>query len=90
MEKRKKKKRGREEKNGVDVIRRKRANKEISELLIQFKGRYSILDCLQLIRRRYPDYVLKVAIERIERKKKRDGLSLDELLEFERFKKSLS
>ena len=69
---------------------RRRANEEISYLLLQFKGRYSILDCLGLIKRRYSPYVLEVALERVERKKERNELSMEEVVEFERFKQSLS
>ncbi|MDD4201723.1 MAG: hypothetical protein PHU39_03055 [Candidatus Pacebacteria bacterium] len=72
-----------------DEGKRKIANKEIRNLLSQFKNRYSILDCLEVIRRRYPSYVLEAAIERVERKKKRNELSWDEIVYFEKFKKSL-
>jgi len=73
-----------------DEGKRKIANKEIRNLLSQFKNRYSILDCLEVIRRRYPSYVLEAAIERVERKKKRNELSWDEIVYFEKFKKSLN
>ena len=73
----------------MDVNQRRRANREISRLLKQFKGRYSLLKCLELIGRRYPLYVLKVAIERVEKQRMRDELTMEEIIDFERFKASL-
>ncbi len=72
-----------------DTQKRKRANKEIKMLISQFKGRYSLLDCLPVIKRRYPSYVLDVALERVERQRERNELSMERVHEFERFKESL-
>jgi len=39
--------------------------------------------------RGYPDYVLAVAIERVEAERKRDELTFEEIMDFEEFKASL-
>ncbi len=59
---------------------RRRANREIDFLLRQFHGRKSIFDLLPAMKQRgYPLYVIKVALERVERK--RDGLSVEQQME---------
>ena len=65
-----------------------RDNKEIRDILSQFKERYSLSDCLELMRRRYP-HLLETALERLERKKERNELPEKEIIKFERFKQSL-
>ena len=70
----------------TDASRRRRANREIDALLKQFKGR-RIIDLLPAIERRCSTDVLKVAVERVERR--RDELSLEDLMFFEGFKASL-
>ena len=66
---------------------RKRANNEIDLLLEQFHGRKGIDELLEAIRRRLPDYVLAVAMERVERRK--DKLPPHRRAAFEAFKASL-
>ncbi|MDP2741100.1 MAG: hypothetical protein Q8O66_00200 [bacterium] len=67
---------------------KKKANKEIASLLSQFKDRYSILQLLPLIKRRYPS-LLTFAIERVECQRSRNELSIEGIVEFETFKASL-
>lgn len=68
-----------------DAVLRKRANIEIRSLLKQHKGK-RIIDLLEAIARRYPRYIVKVAVERIEKERKRNGLSFKEIVDFEQFK----
>ena len=65
---------------------RRKANKEIDCLLRRFQGK-KILDLLPVIKLRFPGYVLRVAIERVERRK--DDLRMHDLVFFEGFKASL-
>lgn len=67
---------------------RKKANRTIGSLLSQFKGRYSLLQLLPLIKRLYP-YALAVAIERVEGQRSRHELSMEKVVELEKFKASL-
>lgn len=68
----------------LDAAKRRRANKEIDNLLRQFKGKKAIVELLPAIKRRCSRNALRVAIERVERR--RDGLSLENLMFFEEFK----
>lgn len=66
----------------------KRKEKEVASLLKQFRGRYSVLDLLELIRHRFP-WLLDFAIEKVERQKKRGRLSMNEIVRFEKFKTAI-
>jgi hypothetical protein len=66
---------------------RKRAEKELSNLLALFRGKKSLLQLLPVIKLRYSKPVLTVAIERIERRK--DDLCITDQIFFEEFKNSL-
>lgn len=69
---------------------RRRANREISHLLKTFHGTRKLRELLKAMKQRgYPDYVLKVAIERVEAERKRDELTFEEIMDFEEFKASL-
>jgi hypothetical protein len=73
----------------ITAAERRRANKEIDYLLQRFHGRKSILDLLPAMKQRdFPLYVIRVAVERVERR--RNGLSIEELMELEAFKASLA
>ncbi|MEK7664996.1 MAG: hypothetical protein AAB361_02555 [Patescibacteria group bacterium] len=72
----------------LTVAEKRRANKAIGSLLAEFKGRYSLLQLLPLIKRRYP-FLLPTAIERVERQKNRNELKMEKIIEFEAFKDSL-
>lgn len=69
-------------------VQRKKASKALASLLCQFKGRYSILQLLPLIKNRYPS-LLAFAIERVEEQRRRNELSITKIVELERFKASL-
>ena len=71
----------------TDAVQRKRANKEINVLREQFHYKKSILDLLEVIKRRCSPMALVVAIERVERR--RDVFTMDDLVFFEKFKTSL-
>ena len=68
--------------------KRKRAEKEISSLLREYKSRYSVLKLLPLIKWKYP-WLLEAAVKKVEGQKNRSKLSLDEIVEFEELKISL-
>ena len=69
---------------------KRRANKEISHLLKTFHGTRKLRELLRAMKQRgYPDYVLAVAIERVEAETKRDELTFEEIMDFEEFKASL-
>lgn len=73
-----------------DASQRRRANKEISQLLKMFHGRRKLRELLWAMKQRgYPDYVLTVAIERVEAERKRNELTVEEVVDFEEFKTSL-
>lgn len=72
----------------LTATEKRRMNKAIGSLLCQFKGRYSLLQLLPLIKKRYSS-LLESAIERVEEQKNRNGLSMDKIVEFEAFKASL-
>jgi hypothetical protein len=72
----------------LEANQKKNAEREMSSLLKQFGGRYSVLDLLGLIRCRFP-WLLDFAIEKVERQKRRNVLSLNQIVEFEQFKLSL-
>ena len=71
----------------LESQQKKRAEKELSNLLALFRGRKSLLQLLPVIKLRYSKSVLTVAIERIERRK--DDLSIMDQIFFEGFKNSL-
>lgn len=71
----------------AEAQERKNAEKQLKNLLLQFKGKKSLLHLLPVIKLRWPKAVLTLAIERIERKK--DALSIDDLVFFENFKAEL-
>ena len=67
---------------------RKRANKEIDFLLQRFHGKKSIFDLLPAMKQRgFPLYIIRVALERVERR--RNGLKIEQQMELEAFKASL-
>ncbi len=69
------------------VAKRKRANRELNCLLLQFHGRKSIFQLLPVIKLRCSPIALTVALERVERR--RSELSMEDLVFFETFKASL-
>jgi hypothetical protein len=71
----------------AEAQERKNAEKQLKNLLLQFRGKKSLLHLLPVIKLRWPKSVLTLAIERIERKK--DALSIDDLVFFENFKAEL-
>jgi hypothetical protein len=71
----------------AEAQERKNAEKQLKNLLMQFKGKKSLLHLLPVIKLRWPKAVLTLAIERIERKK--DALPIDDLVFFENFKAEL-
>ena len=71
------------------IAERRKADRAIGDVRRQFRGRYSLLQILPLLERRYP-LLLTRAIERIEGQKARDELSFEEIIFFETFKASLS
>jgi len=74
----------------LDASQRRRANKEICHLLKIFHGTRKLRELLRAMKQRgYPDYVLKVAIERVEAERKRNELTFEEIRDFEEFKASL-
>ena len=74
----------------LTASQRRRANKEISHLLKTFHGTRKLRELLRAMKQRgYPDYVLKIAIERVEAERKRDELTFEEIMDFEEFKASL-
>ena len=66
---------------------RKSANKQIDYLLKQFRPK-RIIDLLPVIKLRFSETVLAVALSRVERKK--DDLPMDDQVFFEGFKRSLN
>jgi hypothetical protein len=66
-----------------DAAQRKRANRELNNVLQQFKGK-NILDLLPAIARRCSKAALRVAIERVERRQ--NDLNRDDFAFFEKFK----
>ena len=73
-----------------DAHQRRRANQEISHLLKMFHGRRKLRDLLWAMKQRgYPDYVLAMAIERVEAQRKRNELTVEEVMDLEEFKASL-
>jgi len=66
---------------------RKSANRQIDFLLNEFPGK-RIIDLLPVIRSRYPETVLSVAIERVERRQ--DALPIDDQVFFAKFMQSLN
>ena len=74
----------------LTASQRRRANREISHLLKTFHGTRKLRELLRAMKQRgYPDYVLAVAIERVEAERKRDELTFEEIMDFEEFKASL-
>jgi hypothetical protein len=71
----------------AEANERKNAEKQLKNLMLQFKGKKSLLHLLPVIKLRWPKAVLTLAIERIERKK--DALAIDDLVFFENFKAGL-
>ncbi|TSC94665.1 MAG: hypothetical protein CEN87_386 [Parcubacteria group bacterium Licking1014_1] len=68
--------------------KKKKTNREIGSLLKEYKGRYSLLQLLQVIKLRYPS-LLMAAIERVEGQRNRNELSMEKIAWFETFKASL-
>ena len=71
----------------TEAVQRKRANREINSLREQFHHKKSILEFLQVIKRRCSPMALTVALERVERR--RDVFTMDDIVFLERFKASL-
>ena len=65
----------------------RRAKNELNSLLLQFRGRKSILQLLPVIKRRCSLATLTMALERVESRK--HDLSMDDQIFFEEFKNSL-
>jgi hypothetical protein len=76
----------------ITARQRKDANRAISNLLLQLHCALpQVLEAIkrQVERRNLSPYVLSVAIERVEQQRRRNGLSMQEIVEFENFKASL-
>jgi len=59
-----------------EANRRRRAKRELDNLLKQFQGRKSLIQLLPVLRRRYPKEVVQLALERI--KKRWNQLSVED------------
>lgn len=70
----------------LTATERRRANKEINNLLSRFYGK-SLIKLLPVIKRRYSRSILNVALERIEGR--RHGLEIEDVIFLEEFKASL-
>lgn len=70
----------------LTATERRRANKEIDNLLSRFHGK-SLIKLLPVIKRRYSRSILNVALERVEGRK--HGLEIEDVVFLEEFKASL-
>lgn len=66
---------------------RRQANKGIDGLLKEHRGK-RIIDLLPMIKRRFPGIILKVALERVERRQ--DELNIEDAMFLANFKQSLA
>jgi hypothetical protein len=71
----------------LDAKRKKDCEKQLSNLLRQFRGKKSILQLLPVIRHRYP-HLIDTAIKRLDNKK--ESLPIEDLIYLEGFKASLT
>ena len=74
-------------KNSQNAGQLRRAKNELNALLLQFRGRKSILQLLPVIKRRCSLATLTMAIERLECKK--HEFDVEDLVFFEEFKRTL-
>ena len=70
----------------LTATERRRANKEINNLLLRFHGK-SLIKLLPVIKRRYSQSILNLALERVEGR--RHGLEIEDVIFLEEFKTSL-
>ena len=70
----------------LSAMQRKSANKQINRLLAEFPGK-RIVDLLPVLNRRFPGYVLAIALGRVERRM--DDLPISDQVFLAGFKKSL-